>query len=122
MAKPDADMKLLMNIFEMCNGWLVKREKLKPEDPADEGAGVDVLRQMLEDPGAVVDRLHANPKFRQALKAKGWLPPPARPPHRPTREQQEERTAYEERQREMGPAADADDSELAAMLKGATKQ
>lgn len=118
MSQEAPDMKLLMQVFEMCNGWLVKREKLKPDEPEDEGAGVDILRKMMEDPAAVVERLHANPKFRVALKSKGWLPPPSRTPGRPTKDQQEERQAYEERVNEMGGHADSDDSQLAAMLKG----
>lgn len=116
MAKPDADMRLLMNIFEMATSWLTKREKLKPEAPDDDAAGVGVLRQMLEDPAKVVERLHANPKFREALRFRGWLPPPDKKTGRPSKADQAHREEYETRVREEGH--DREDGELARMLEG----
>lgn len=114
LAKPDADIKLLMNILEMCTGFLAKREKYKPAEEEDDSAGVLLLKQMLDDPAQVVDRLHANPKFRNALKLKGWLPPPDKKTGRPSRAEQAHREEYETRVREEGH--DREDGELAAAL------
>lgn len=114
-----ASVKELQAAVEFAMNLLVKLPKLKPEDADKEDAGVDMLRQALAEPAAVVERLIGNAKFTQALKAKGWLPPPARPAHRPTREQQAERVEYEARAREQEMPED-DDSELKRMLsKGA---
>lgn len=93
---------------------LVKLPKLRPADE-EEGAGVNVLREMMADPASVVDRLHGNAKFIEALEAKGWLRPVKNPSHRPTKAQQEERAAYEQRKREVTRPPD-DDSELARLL------
>ena len=93
---------------------LQKLPKLKPEEADD--SGVNVLREALQDPAGIVERLIANPSFIRALKEKGWLPPPARPHHRPSKAQVEEREAYEERKKQAAPADD--DSTLQSMLNG----
>lgn len=100
-------------------GLLVKLPKLKPEDE-DEDAGVDILREAMTDPAKVVSRLQANPKFIAALKAKGWLPPPDKPHHRPTKDQVAQRAEYAARQKDLGDeyGADDDDSELKSLLGG----
>lgn len=113
--KDGATVRELQTAVTFAMDLLVKLPKLKPEDPNKEDAGVDVLRQAMADPAAIVERLIANPKFIAALKAKGWLPPPPRPSHRPTKEQQLERIEYEAREREV-EAPPEDDSELRRML------
>lgn len=109
----------LQQAVEFAMGLLVKLPKLKPEDE-DEDAGVDILREAMTDPAKVVSRLQANPKFIAALKAKGWLPPPDKPHHRPTKEQLAQRAEYAARQNDLGDedGADDDDSALKALLGG----
>lgn len=119
--KEPPSLKELMAALAMAQDFLVKLPKLRPEDEEKDGAGVDALRQMMADPVLVVERLQANPKFITALKARGWLPPPVRPAHRPTKEQAADREAYAQRQRETAEDADEDDSELQNMLKGMPK-
>lgn len=111
-----ASVRELQQAVQFAMDLLVKLPKLKPEDEDNDDAGVGVLRAMLQDPVSVVDRLIANPKFIAAMKAKNWLPPPARPSHRPTNAQQAERAEYEARRREQERPGE-DDSELQRMLK-----
>lgn len=109
----------LQQAVEFAMGLLVKLPKLKPEDE-DEDAGVDILREAMTDPAKVVARLHVNPKFIAALRAKGWLPPPDKPHHRPTKEQVAQRAEYAARLAAPDDegSSDDDDSELQAMLGG----
>lgn len=123
--KDPPTLKEMMAALTMAQDFLIKLPKLRPADDDNDEAGISLMRDMLADPAAVVERLHANPVFMKAMKMKGWLPPPARPHHRPTRDQSAEREEYQARQREVDAPPD-DDSELSKMLaraqNGATPQ
>lgn len=108
-------LKEMMAALAMAQDFLVKLPKLRPAEDDTDQAGIGLMRDMLADPAAVVERLHANAVFIKALRMKGWLPPPARPSHRPTREQAAHREEYQVRQREVDGPTD-DDSELSSML------
>lgn len=108
--------KELQGMVTLAMDLLVKLPKLKPVTEEEDDGGVAALRDAMTDPAKVVERLHANPKFKQALKDRGWLPPPSKVPHRPTKEQQADRAAYEERQAEIAGDEPADDSELQRLL------
>lgn len=109
----------IQQVLEFAMALLVKLPKLKPDDAAED-AGVDVLRLAMTDPAETAQRLQANPKFIEAMRDLGWLPPPPRPHHRPTKDQQAERQAYDKRLAEepKAPPEDEDDSVLQGMLKG----
>lgn len=73
--------------------WLLKRQKLLPDQEDDEG--VNLIRQMITDPKNVVKRLKDDPAFIAALEALEWLPPPERLKGRPTAAQAAHRAHYE---------------------------
>jgi hypothetical protein len=109
----------LQGVVEYCMNLLVKLPKLKPDDESED-AGVAVLQAAMTDPTKIVDRLQANPKFIDALRAKGWLPPPAKVNHRPTKEQVQQREEYAARKADLGEDTDEDeddDSELQRRLQ-----
>lgn len=119
--KAEVSLKERMATFEMAMGWLAKREKFKPKDDND-AAGVDLLRDMLEDPEAVVARMRESPVFIAALKKLGWLPPPVKKPGRPTLEEADYRTDFERETKVRGGIAPPDDdSELQKLLAGEAK-
>lgn len=106
----------LRDTVEFAMALLVKLPKLKPDDEDDEG--VDILRQAMADPAKIVDRLQANPKFIEALRKKGWLAPPVKINHRPTRAQAAEREEFAARLAEQARdlPEDDDDTILQKML------
>lgn len=112
------DLKAQMEAFKMCQDWLVRRAKLKP--PEDEGAsGVDLLRART-DPVALIASFEDDERFAAEMQRRGWLSPPAKKNGRPSRQEAQERAAYEARRRQIDgdPPADdnADDSALRARL------
>lgn len=110
-------LKEQLAIFATAEGWLSRRERYKPKEETEDDAGIRLLREMMADPAKVVDRLHANPTFREALAAKGWLEPPARPRHRPSKKAVAHRKAYDERVTELtDQASGAEDGELRRRL------
>ncbi len=118
--KPVIDLKTKMAVFEMASGWLTKREKMRPKADAEDD-GIALMRRMLEDPAKVVERLFGNAQFREALQARGWLPPAPKPPHRPSKAQAKQREDYAERKDELSGQVKADDSELQKMLGASTQ-
>jgi len=116
------DVNFRMKIFAQAQDWLAKRKKLKPDDEVQDDAGVDLLREMVQDPESVVDRLQDNPKFIAALEMRGWLkePPKRAGPGRPRNSESERAKRYRDVQRaKQVEDGRNDDSELQKLLKGA---
>lgn len=105
-----------MAFFEMGERWLKQRDKIRKD--TDDGEGIELMKQMLEDPAGIVERLHRDEKFGAALKAKGWLPPLPRKTGAVSPATKVERDAFERRKRELDskPPPEEDDSALQAMI------
>lgn len=73
--------------------WLLKRQKLLPDQEDDEG--VNLIRQMIADPKQVVKRLKNDPAFIDALEELEWLRPPDVLKGRPTAAQAAHRERYD---------------------------
>jgi hypothetical protein len=118
------DIGFRMKIFAQAQEWLAKRSKLKPADETQDDAGVDLLREMVQDPESVVDRLQDNPKFIAALEQRGWIkePPKRNGPGRPPRGDSERAARFREIKRaKQAEDGKTDDSQLAALLAAAKK-
>ena len=115
------DVNFRMKIFAQAQDWLAKRAKLKPADDVEDDAGVDLLREMVQDPESVVDRLQDNPKFIAALEMRGWLKEPEirRGPGRPSKEEAARIARFKEAKRAKAEQVGKnDDSQLAALVGG----
>lgn len=96
-------MSQRMEVFAMCERWMNRRAKSRPEQEGDEG--VNLLKQMMSDPKEVVGRLKNDPEFAEELEKIGWLRPPEKLKGRPTVAQAAHRAAYEAaRQERFGDA------------------
>lgn len=73
--------------------WLLKRQKLLPDQEDDEG--VNLIRQMIADPKNVVKRLKDDAAFIAALEDLEWIRPPERLKGRPTAVQAAHRAHYD---------------------------
>lgn len=122
-----ASLRDIMRAMEISQEFLTKLPKMRPAGDKEDD-GVAALRAMTQDPEQVVERLIGNIKFQEALKSHGWLPPPPSVKTKPTKAQAAERSAYQERERQLNPkpvsapvADDGDDAELQRLLKGGSK-
>ncbi len=113
-----SQLKMVMDAFSTVTQWLSRRQKLRPPEDASGTEGVDMLREMMNDPEKIVDRMHADPRFRAALKKHGFLGPPVKKPKggRPSKEEAADKDAYEKRMAILNPSEAADDSQLARMI------
>jgi len=120
--QPRYSAKEQMAFFEMGERWLKQRDKLRKD--TDEGEGIELMKQMIEDPAGIVERLHKDEKFVAALRAKGFLPPLPRKTGSVSPATKVERDAYGRRKRELEdkPPPEEDDSALQAMLSKGTLQ
>lgn len=114
------DMNTRIRVFTLAQDWLLKRQKAKPDDPSNDDEGVQILRQMMDDPARVVGRLKENPIFVGALIKAGWLPPLGKKSGRPTQAEAAARRVWEqEKDKRLEPVRhDADDGDLQAALRG----
>jgi hypothetical protein len=97
----------------------LQKQREKRNQTSDDD-GVEALKELM-DPAKAVDRLHKDPQFIDALKAKGWLAPlPPRRLGRPSDAEKAVTDQYAERRRELEgrPKPENDDSGLRKMIGG----
>lgn len=92
-------LKIRMDVFNLAQGWLAKRQKMKPID-AGSDSGIKMLQELMSDPENVVERLADDPDFHRALRSRGWLAPLPKKNGRPTAAEARTRSEYTQRKSE----------------------
>lgn len=115
-------IKTRMEVFNMAQAWMAKRQKMKPID-AGSDSGIKMLQELMSDPENVVERLHDDPDFQRALRSRGWLPPLTKKNGRPTAAEARTRAEYDQRKKDLKQVVSkSDDSALQKLLGAQEKE
>lgn len=117
---PRYDLRTKLQAFDKLGEWMKHREKSKPKAAEDDdSAGVDMLRELMGDPRALVERFIGDAGFIKALDAFGFIRVAPKPdvPGRLTKIAAGQRARVKEAQAAAAEPEADDDSQLRKLIK-----